>query len=179
MSSANALSDAQVSGSGDTLTVTVPGHNQSFADHLGQIGRLNIRPMMHVIPAHPVPMTGRHPFGGAPGGLNGRGVAGRIANEKAFRQSTSQMIQLLSLQFQATRCDAPDALADNDDPSLPLVTCSADHKFSYVLGPSIIGSHQIRTARSTFDEQDGRYVVEPSVRWNRGKQLGSVRRGPS
>jgi preprotein translocase subunit SecD len=153
-------SDAQVSGSGDTLTVTVPGQHQSFADDLGQVGRLNIRPMLHSIAANPMPMPGRRPFGAAPGGLNGRDLAGRIANEKVFRQSTSQMIQLLSLQFQATRCDAPDALADNDDPSLPLVTCSADHKYSYVLGPSIVSSNQVRTARSSFDEQDGRYVVD-------------------
>lgn len=154
------VSDAQVTSSGDTLTVTAPGQHQSFADNLGQVGRLNIRPVMHSIAANPMPMTGRHPFGAAPGGLNDRDVAGRIANEKAFRQSTSQMIQLLSLQFQATRCEAPDVLADNDDPSLPLVTCSADHKYSYVLGPSIISSNQVRTARSSFDEQDGRYVVD-------------------
>jgi len=154
------VSNAQVSSSGDTLTVTVPGQHQSFADNLGQVGRLNIRPMVHVIPAHPMPMTGRRPFGAPPGGLNGPGLAGQIAAEKRLRQTTSQMVQLLSLQYQATRCDAPDALADNDDPSLPLVTCSADHKYSYVLGPSIIGSNQVRAARSSFDAQDGRYVVE-------------------
>lgn len=152
--------DAQVSRSGDTLTVTVPGQGQSVADTIGQMGRLNIRPMVHVIPAHPVPMIGHRPFGAAPGGRSGRDLAARIANEKALRQSTSQMVQLLSLQYQATRCDAPDALADNDDPNLPLVTCSADHKYSYVLGPSIISSHQVRGARSSFDEQDGRYVID-------------------
>jgi preprotein translocase subunit SecD len=154
------VSDAQVSGFGDTLTVTVPGRHQSFADNLSQVGRLNIRPMMHAIPAHPMPTTGRRPFGAAPGGLNGADLAGQIAVEKRLRQTTSQMIQVLSMHYQATRCDAQDALADNDDPSLPLVTCSADHKFSYVLGPSIISSNQIRSARSSFDQQDGRYVVD-------------------
>jgi preprotein translocase subunit SecD len=154
------VSDAEVSSSGDTLTVTVPGQHQSFADNLGQVGQLNIRPMMHSIAANPLPMTGRRSGGAAPGGLNGPDVAGRIANEKAFRQSTSPGVQFLALQYEATRCEAPDVLADNDDPGLPLVTCSADHKYSYLLGPSIISSNQVRTARSSFDQQDGRYVVD-------------------
>jgi len=154
------VSDARVSASGDTLTVTVPGQHWAFVDTLGRVGRLDVRPMVHVIPAHPMPMTGRRPFGATPGGLNGPELAGRIATEKKLRQTTSQMIQLLSLQYQATRCEAPDVLADNDDPGLPLVTCSADHKYSYALGPSIIGSNQVRTAKPRYDEQDGRYVVD-------------------
>jgi preprotein translocase subunit SecD len=55
-------------------------------------------------------------------------LAQRIADEKALRQSTDQQIQVLALQFQATRCGAEDVLAGNDDPNLPLVTCSQDHK---------------------------------------------------
>ncbi|MEJ7235662.1 hypothetical protein WL381_12255, partial [Staphylococcus epidermidis] len=55
-------------------------------------------------------------------------LAQRIADEKALRQSTQPQIQLLALQFQATRCDQQDVLAGNDDPNLPLVTCSKDHK---------------------------------------------------
>ena len=48
----------------------------------------------------------------------------RIADEKQLRQSTDQQIQILALQFQATRCNDDDVLAGNDDPNLPLVTCS-------------------------------------------------------
>lgn len=154
------VSDARVGISGDTLTVTVPGQHQSYAENLGQVGRLNVRPVVHSIPAHPVPIPGRRPLGAALGGMNTPDPTERLANEKKLRQSKSEMIQLLSLQFEATRCDGPDALADNDDPDLPLVTCSADHKFVYVLGPSIINGNHVREARSRYDEHSGHYVVD-------------------
>lgn len=154
------VGDARISISGEALTVTVPGQHQSYAENLGQVGRLSIRPVVHSIPAHPVPMAGRRPVGAALGGLNTSDPAERLANEKNMRQSKSQMIQLLALQFEATRCEGPDALADNDDPDLPLVTCSADHKFVYLLGPSIINGNHVREARSQYDEHSGHYVVD-------------------
>ncbi len=87
-------------------------------------------------------------------------LAERIAQEKKWRQNTSQYIQMVALQFQATRCDKEDILAGNDDPKLPLVTCSTDHKTAYLLAPSIISGDQIQDATSGMDQRSVGYVVD-------------------
>ena len=87
-------------------------------------------------------------------------LAQRISDEKALRQSADQQIQLLALQFEATRCNDEDVLAGNDDPNLPLVTCSQDHKEVYLLDKSIISGEQIDSASSGLDQQRGEYVVD-------------------
>ncbi len=60
----------------------------------------------------------------------------------------------------AGKCDQEDVLAGNDDPNLPLVACSQDHKYVYVLDKSIISGDQIKNASSGFDQQSGAYVVD-------------------
>ena len=90
----------------------------------------------------------------------GANLAQRISDEKALRQSADQQIQLLALQFQATRCNDEDVLAGNDDPNLPLVTCSQDHKEVYLLDKSIISGEEIESASSGLDQQRGEYVVD-------------------
>ncbi len=60
----------------------------------------------------------------------------------------------------AGRCDQEDVLAGNDDPDKPLVTCSEDHKYVYVLDKSIISGDQIKNATSGLDNQSGAYVVD-------------------
>ncbi|OBG80992.1 protein-export membrane protein SecD, partial [Mycobacterium sp. E3298] len=87
-------------------------------------------------------------------------LADRIADEKKWRQSTRQGVQFLALQFQATRCDKEDILAGNDDPNLPLVTCSTDHKVAYLLAPSIISGDQIQDATSGMNQRGIGYVVD-------------------
>jgi preprotein translocase subunit SecD len=87
-------------------------------------------------------------------------LAQRIAAEKELRQSTDQSMQILALQYQATRCNEPDALAGNDDPNLPLITCSTDHRQVYLLDKSIISGDQIADASSGFNQQSGQNVVE-------------------
>lgn len=91
---------------------------------------------------------------------SGKDLAQRIADEKALRQSTEQQIQILALQFQATRCNEEDVLAGNDDPNLPLVTCSTDHTQVYLLDKAIISGEQIKNASSGMDTQRGQYVVQ-------------------
>ena len=76
-----------------------------------------------------------------------------------MRQSAEQQIQILALQFQATRCNEEDVLAGNDDPNLPLVTCSQDGKQVYLLDKAIIKGEQIKNADSGLDQQRGEYVV--------------------
>ena len=87
-------------------------------------------------------------------------LAERIAQEKKWRQNTSQYIQMVALQFEASRCDKKDILAGNDDPTLPLVACSTDHKAAYLLGPSIISGDQIQDASSGMNTHGIGYVVD-------------------
>jgi len=87
-------------------------------------------------------------------------LAARIKFEKELRQSTNQNLLLISVQYMASRCDQEDILAGNDDPNLPLVTCSQDHKYIYLLDKSIISGDQIKNATSGFDQQSGAYVVD-------------------
>lgn len=105
-------------------------------------------------PATPAPSP-------TPGPPNKRvDLAQRIADEKQLRQSTDPSIQLLALQFQATRCGEDDVLAGNDDPNLPLITCSTDGQTVYLLNKSIISGEQIANASSGLDNQRGEYIVD-------------------
>jgi preprotein translocase subunit SecD len=108
-------------------------------------------------PQSPAPAPGTQAPPQAPAAAS---LAQRIADEKELRQSTDQQIQILALQFQATRCGEDDVLAGNDDPNLPLVTCSQDGKEVYLLDKSIISGEQIKTASSGLDQQQGVYVVD-------------------
>jgi preprotein translocase subunit SecD len=110
-------------------------------------------------PAPPPPTPGAPPAPGAPPPGGKQTLAQRIADEKQLRQSTNQQIQILALQFQATRCNDEDVLAGNDDPNLPLVTCSQDGKEVYLLDKAIIKGEQIKNADSGLDQQRGEYVV--------------------
>jgi preprotein translocase subunit SecD len=110
-------------------------------------------------PAPPPPPPGTPPAPGAPPPPEKQTLAQRIADEKQLRQSTDQQIQILALQFEATRCNGEDVLAGNDDPNLPLVTCSQDGKEVYLLDKAIIKGEQIKNASSGLDQQRGEYVV--------------------
>jgi preprotein translocase subunit SecD len=123
-------------------------------------------------PAPPTPAPPPTPGAPAPPGTPGIPVpppptpnrdvplAQRIADEKQLRQSADQQIQVLALQFQATRCGEDDVLAGNDDPNLPLITCSTDGTQVYLLDKSIISGEQIDDATSGLDQQQGQYVVD-------------------
>ncbi|ANI39658.1 protein translocase subunit SecD [Mycolicibacterium vaccae] len=113
-------------------------------------------------PAPGAPPATEAPAPGAslPGGDEEVPLATRIQDEKRLRQSTEQAIQILALQFQATRCGQEDVLAGNDDPNLPLVTCSQDGDEVYLLDKSIISGEQIANASSGLNQQAGEYVVD-------------------
>jgi preprotein translocase subunit SecD len=116
-------------------------------------------------PATGAPPAGEPPAGEPPADVPAppdprKDLAERIAAEKKWRQSTRQGIQFLALQYQATLCGKDDILAGNDDPALPLVTCSQDHKAAYLLGPSIISGDQIQNATSSMNQRGVGYVVD-------------------
>ena len=87
-------------------------------------------------------------------------LAESIAYEKKLRQSNNQYIQMIALQAVSRSCNKQDILAGNDDPALPLVTCSQDHKTAYLLGPSIISGDQIQDATSGMNQRGIGYVVD-------------------
>lgn len=113
-------------------------------------------------PGSPAPGTPGGPGEPAPPGPpDGRqDLAARIKFEKELRQSTNQTLLIFAVQYVAGRCGQEDALAGNDDPNLPLVTCSQDNKYVYILDKSIISGDQIKNASSGFDQQSGAYVVD-------------------
>lgn len=108
--------------------------------------------------AQPPGLPGMPPLPGQPG--QPQGLAARIAAEKRLRQSDNKVVQALALQIQANRCDKEDILAGNDDPDLPLVTCSQDHQTAYLLAPSIISGDQIADASSGMDQRSGANIVQ-------------------
>jgi preprotein translocase subunit SecD len=111
-------------------------------------------------PAAGAPAPGA-PAPGAPAPPDPRkDLAARIKFEKELRQSTNQNLLLIAVQYMASKCDQPDILAGNDDPNLPLVACSQDKKYIYVLDKSIISGDQIKDASSGLDNQSGAYVVD-------------------
>jgi protein-export membrane protein SecD len=146
--------DVAVGLDGNTLKVSATDVTEAQLKGVTAVGRLYIRPVIHAIPSQPDPAyPSQTPP--APQAADSQ----RIADEKALRQSAQPQIQLLALQFQATRCDQPDQLADHDDPNLPLVTCSDDRKQVYLLDKSIIGGEQIKDASARQGGQRGDYVV--------------------
>jgi preprotein translocase subunit SecD len=108
----------------------------------------------------PPPGPGAPPPPATPANQDDVPLATRIQDEKKLRQSSEQAIQILALQFQATRCGEEDVLAGNDDPNLPLVTCSEDGTQVYLLDKAIINGEQIANASSGLNQQAGEYVVD-------------------
>jgi preprotein translocase subunit SecD len=146
--------DVAVALDGNILKVTATDVTEAQLRGVTAVGRLYIRPVVHTIPAKSDPTYPSQPAP-APQVADSQ----RIADEKALRQSAQPQIELLALQFQATRCDQPDQLAGHDDPNLPLVTCSDDHKQVYLLDKSIISGEQIKEASARPGGQRGDYVV--------------------
>ncbi|MGW5382836.1 protein translocase subunit SecD [Nocardia sp. NPDC003963] len=80
-----------------------------------------------------------------------------IEMAKAIRQSadpTTQQLAMASLD-----CAAADPLAGNDDPNLPLVTCSTDGKEVFLLDKSRIDGQEIANATSGLNTEQARHEV--------------------
>ncbi len=71
---------------------------------------------------------------------------------------------MVAVQYVAGRCGEEDFLAGNDDPDLPLVTCSQDKKYVYILDKSIISGDQIKDASASFNSQKAMWVVNLSFK---------------
>lgn len=87
--------------------------------------------------------------------------AARINFEQQLRQNPNQnLLLLLAMPYVAERCGQEDVLAGNDDPDLPLVTCSQDGQTVYLLDRSIISGEEIKDATSGLDQQSAQNVVD-------------------
>ncbi|MEU4340684.1 protein translocase subunit SecD [Nocardia sp. NPDC023852] len=80
-----------------------------------------------------------------------------IQAAKAVRQSTDPSVQQAALA--ALDCAKADPLAGNDDPSLPLVTCSTDGAEVFLLDKSRIDGQEIKDASSGLNQQQARHEV--------------------
>jgi len=149
---------------GNDVVVTVPGTDVDAVRRTAASGVLYLRPVVHVMPAA---ATATADPAAPPKGPDPQ----RIADEKALRQTTDQQIQVLALQFQATRCGDEDVLAGRDDPDLPLITCSEDGKEVYLLAKSIISGQQVETAKQ--EQRDGENVVDVSFNHEAAQALAT------
>ncbi|MFQ6227294.1 protein translocase subunit SecD [Nocardia sp. NPDC002869] len=80
-----------------------------------------------------------------------------IEMAKAIRQSTDPTTQQLAMA--SLNCTAADPLAGNDDPNLPLVTCSTDGKEVFLLDKSRIDGQEIADATSGLNTEQARHEV--------------------
>lgn len=76
---------------------------------------------------------------------------------RALRQSTDPTMQQLAMS--AMDCAAADPLAGNDDPNLPLVTCSTDGTEVFLLDKSRIDGQEIADATSGFNTEQARHEI--------------------
>ncbi|MFD4428580.1 protein translocase subunit SecD [Nocardia sp. NPDC058497] len=110
-------------------------------------------PQSRVFPAQAPPTPTPAPGGGSVQ----QQQAKEIADAKALRQSTDQAVQQVAVA--SMDCTKPDPLAGNDDPALPLVTCSQDGTEVFLLGPSRIDGQEIADATSGLNTQQARHEV--------------------
>ncbi|RDI67516.1 protein translocase subunit SecD [Nocardia pseudobrasiliensis] len=81
-----------------------------------------------------------------------------IAAAKELRQSKDPQVQQQALA--SLDCSKPDPLTGNDDPALPLVTCSTDGNQVYLLAPSRIDGQDIANAAANFSAQQSQWSVD-------------------
>ncbi|MFE4499705.1 protein translocase subunit SecD [Rhodococcus sp. NPDC056743] len=92
----------------------------------------------------------------------GDAAAAEIAAARALRQSTDPTVQEQAVAN--LDCSVADPLRGNDDPTLPLVACSQDGAYIYLLGPSIIDGQEISDASSVFNSQQSRHEISLSFK---------------
>ncbi|NNH71512.1 protein translocase subunit SecD [Nocardia uniformis] len=97
-------------------------------------------------------------------------VQREIAEAKALRQSTDPQTQQLAML--TMDCTKPDPLAGNDDPNLPLVTCSTDGESVYLLDKTRLDGQEIKDATPQMDQ--ARWVVNIEFKSAGGETWGQL-----
>ncbi|MEV6323380.1 protein translocase subunit SecD [Nocardia sp. NPDC051787] len=80
-----------------------------------------------------------------------------IQAAKALRQSADPSVQQAAMAM--LDCAKADPLVGNDDPALPLVTCSTDGTEVFLLDKSRIDGQEIKDATSGLNQQQARHEV--------------------
>ncbi|WP_280507427.1 protein translocase subunit SecD, partial [Nocardia flavorosea] len=80
-----------------------------------------------------------------------------IEAAKTLRQSADPTMQQLAMS--TMDCSVADPLAGNDDPNLPLVTCSTDGTEVFLLDKSRIDGQEIADATSGFNTEQSRHEI--------------------
>ena len=83
-----------------------------------------------------------------------------LADPQGAAKIVEQKFGPLDKAVKGLDCAAPDPFARQDDPKLPLVTCSTDGTEKLVLEPSILDGHQVTHACAEFDQQRGAWAVD-------------------
>ncbi|MEV6060587.1 protein translocase subunit SecD [Nocardia asteroides] len=135
-----------------TTSAPAPATGETTAPAAGE--ETTPAPQSRVFPAQAPPTPTPAPGGGT---TVQQQQAKEIADAKALRQSTDQSVQQVAVA--SMDCTKPDPLAGNDDPALPLVTCSQDGTEVFLLGPSRIDGQEIADATSGFNQQQSRHEV--------------------
>ena len=157
------VTDVKFELEGGDIVATFPGHDLDNGALRSMFGpgappTLSLRPLILATPveAQPPPPASPPLLPPGPGGS----PAQIIAHEKELRQATTQVTQARAMQIQSTRCDENDALAGQDDPNLPLVTCSTDGQDVFLLDESLIGGEHVQHATAVWDRQVDEYAIE-------------------
>ena len=116
------------------------------------------------------PPSSAAPSSAAPNNNVDPKVAQEIAAAKALRQSADPQVQAQALSL--LNCGAADPLRGNDDPALPLVTCSQDGTEKYVLDPVFLQGSEIAHATAGTDPQGAGFVVNLTFKDNGSRIWG-------
>ncbi|ADG97916.1 protein-export membrane protein SecD [Segniliparus rotundus DSM 44985] len=87
-----------------------------------------------------------------------------VTDPEAAAKIVEQKFGPLDKAVKSLDCGKPDPLRGNDDPKLPLVTCSQDGTEKFVLEPAIIDGQEISQAGAQMDNQAGAWVVNVSFK---------------
>ncbi len=107
---------------------------------------------------------------------NGDGV---ISDQPATTPSDGSdpawITEKLTYEALKLNCITPNAGAMGaDDPSTPIVACSSQPGFKYILGPASIEGTQLTKATSGFNQQDNKWVVAISFDSEGTKAFGEI-----
>jgi preprotein translocase subunit SecD len=81
---------------------------------------------------------------------------------EAAAKIVEQKFGALDKAVKSLDCGKPDPLRGNDDPKLPLVTCSQDGTEKFALEPAIIDGGHVVNACAQLDRQEGSWIVRLS-----------------
>ncbi|KAA9154803.1 protein translocase subunit SecD [Amycolatopsis acidicola] len=145
------VSGAEVLLDGNNIVITVPGEQGDQAKKLGQTAQLNFRQVLDSAQATAAPTP-------PPAGTTDDQSTQQIQQAKATRQDPALMTgtgddiaagATAQQALAAFTCSTQDPLSGNDDPNLPLMTCSQDGTTKYLLGPVFLKGTEIDSAVSS------------------------------